>query len=254
MTTTVQDNELKVKNQFSWRLLFGIIDQPTATFKSVLAHQSWTRWGMPLFILIVAFAVSSVAQIPYVTELARIQAEQQLATLPADQAEMARESMAFTLSLPFMLTTTLGFGLLFMVFTLIAKSTLLYFGSFILGGDDINFGAMFAVNAWASIPMAIGMLVQAVFVTISQGTIQYPGLAFLVATGDPLEDAGNPLVALLSSVDLFWMWSLLLIVLGVSVAARVSLGKAFILTLVYALIALGVTVLPSFIVSGGLGG
>ncbi|MCB0191701.1 MAG: YIP1 family protein [Anaerolineae bacterium] len=253
MTTTIH-NKRDVKNSFSWRLLFGIIDQPVQTFQSVLAHRRWTRWGLPLLIIMVAFIAASVVQIPYVMELARTQAEQQLATLPPDQAEAARSTMAFTLSLPFMLTTTLGFGLLFTLFSLIAQSTFLYFGSFIFGGDDISFGAMFSINTWARLPMAIGLLVQAAFVMVSQGAIRYPGLAFLVASGDPLEDAANPLVPLLSSIDLFWLWSLLLTALGVSIAARISRGKAFVLTLIYAAVALGITVLPSVIFGAGLGG
>lgn len=253
MTTTLPNN-IKVAPAFAWRWLFGIIDQPVATFTAVLAHRRWTRWGVPLLVLVIAFAAASVAQIPYVLELARSQAEQQLATLPPEQAEAARATMEFTLSLPFMLTTTLGFGLLFMMFGLLAQSAFLYFGSFIFGGDDITFGSMFTVNTWARMPMAIGALVQAAFVTMSHGVIRYPGLAFLVASGDPLTDAANPLVALLSSIDLFWLWSLLLAMLGVSVAARISRGQALILTLVYAAVALGLTVLPSVIFGGGFGG
>ena len=254
MTTTLPNNNVKTAPAFSWRWLFGIIDQPVTTFKAVLAHRRWTRWGIPLLVLIVAFGAASIAQIPYVLDLARTQAEQQLATMPPDQAEAARATMEFTLSLPFMLVTTLGFGLLFMVFGLLTQSAFLYFGSFIFGGDDITFGAMFTVNTWARIPMAIGALVQAAFVTMSHGVIRYPGLAFFVASGDPLVDAGNPLVPLLSSIDLFWLWSLLLAMLGVSVAARLSRGQALILTLVYAAVALGLTVLPSFIFGSSFGG
>lgn len=253
MTTTLPSNNVKIAPAFSWRWLFGIIDQPVATFTAVLAHRRWIRWGIPLLVLIVTFAAVSVAQIPYVLDLARSQAEQQLATLPPDQADAARATMEFTLSLPFMLATTLGFGLLFMIFGLLAQCAFLYFGSFIFGGDDITFSAMFTVNTWARIPMAIGALVQAVFVTMSHGVIRYPGLAFLVANGDPMVDAANPLVPLLSGIDLFWLWSLLLVVLGVSVAARISRGQALILTLVYAAIAVGLTVLPSLIFGGSFG-
>ena len=101
--------------------------------------------------------------------------------------------------------------------------------------------------------MAIGYLVQTGFIFFTQGAILYPGLAFLVSTGNALEDAQNPLMILLSSVDIFWLWNLLLLILGLSVVAKISRGKSFGLVLLYALLALGLTVLPSLIF-GSMGG
>jgi hypothetical protein len=237
-----------------WLYLFGIIDQPVATFQAVLTQRRWLTWALPLLVVSVAFAALAVAQIPYVVELTREQTAKQLAALPADQAEAARSTIEFTTSLPFLLATTLGVGLVTLLLGVLIQSTLLYFGVLLIGGsDEMKFGTVFAMSSWARIPIAIGYLAQAGFSLVAKETIKYPGLSFLVSTGDLLADAKKPLVALLGSIDLFWLWHLLLVMLGLAVAARFSRGKSLLLTLIYAALTLGLTVLPSLIF-GGMGG
>jgi hypothetical protein len=125
----------------------------------------------------------------------------------------------------------------------LAQATLLYFMALVSGGE-LTFGAMFRLSVWSRIPMAIGSLVQAGFIAFAGRLIQYPGLSFFVATGDLMQDARNPLFVLLGSLDLFWLWHLLLVMLGVAVVAHFSRAKALVLTLVYGVLALAITVLP----------
>jgi hypothetical protein len=87
-----------------------------------------------------------------------------------------------------------------------------------------------------------------------QRMIEQPGLSFLVATGDVLQDARNPFYLVLGRLDIFWLWHLLLVVLGLSVAARMGRGKSLLLTLLYAVLTLGLTVLPTVIFGGAFGG
>ncbi len=253
MTTTI---EAIANNQTPslGRQLFGIIDQPVTTFKAVLARRSWSTWALPLFVVILTFAAMTVVQIPYTLELAREQAESQLASLSPEQVEAARQTMEFTLSLPFMLATSLGFGVIFLIGGLLVQSAFLYFGALIVGGDDMSFGSIFAMSSWARIPMAIGLLVQGGFTLVAQHINQYPGLSFLVGTGDLMKDARDPLFVLLGGIDLFWVWHLALAVLGLSVVARISRGKSLMLIILYAALALGITVLPTLIFAGTLGG
>src|SRR5262245_54262775 len=93
-----------------WQLFFGIIDQPAATFRAVVAQSRWWMWATPLLVLILSLAILLLVQTPYTLELARRQMESQLAAMPEDQVQAAQEGMAMTMSLPFMLVTGLGFG------------------------------------------------------------------------------------------------------------------------------------------------
>lgn len=233
-------------------LIFGIIDRPRATFQAIVAQPRWPVWVTPLVIIILCQTVLLVAQAPFQVDLARQQAEQQLATLPAGQAEAARSMMETTLSLPFILGTGLTFGAAALVIGILAQAVFLYFAALVLGGE-VNFGAIFRVSLWSRLPMAIGLLAQAGFIAFTQQMIHYPGLSFLVGAGDFIQDAQNPLYALFSQLDLFWLWQVLLLVIGLAVAARLGKGKALILALLYTALSLGISVLPT-LVFGGMAG
>jgi hypothetical protein len=237
-----------------WQLLFGIIDRPNSTFETILARTHWTRWLVPLLIIIIAFAVYTAVQAPYGLELAREQAERQLASLPAEQAEAARAGMQVSMSLPVMLATGIGFGSLALIIGLIAQTAFLYFTALVAGGDDLEFSSVFVMSTWTRLPSAIGFLTQAGYIFMMQRMLEQPGLSFLVATGDVLQDARNPLFLILGRLDIFWLWHLLLVVLGLSVVARMGRGKSLLLTLLYAALTLGLTVLPTIIFRSAFGG
>jgi len=235
-----------------WQLLFGIVDRPTATFKAVLARRKWRTWAMPLLVVLLCFAVMTVIGAPYGVEIARQQAERQLSTMPAEQAEAARASMGTFTSLPFILATGLVMGAIILIIGLLAQAAILYFGALVAGGE-VEFGPVFTMSVWTRLPTALRMLVQAGFMLVAKRSIQYPGLAALVATGDMMKDAQNPMVALLGRLDLFWVWHLLLVVLGLSVVARFSRFKSLVLTVILAALSLAATVVPSLLFGGAAG-
>jgi len=249
MTTTAETASTATKRPL-WRLLFGIIDQPARTFEGILARRRWWMWTFPFLILMLAFVVLTLVSMPYTLEMAREQAELRLAELPASQAEAARATMEVSLTYPVMLATSLGFGILALLVGLAAQATFLYFSALVAGGDDMSFGSVFTVSAWTRLPLALGLLVQAGYIAFTTNGIRYLGLSFLVSTGNLLEDAANPLVPLLSKIDLFWIWHLFLIVVGLAVVARFGRGKSLVLTLIYAALALGFAALPSLLFGG----
>lgn len=109
------------------------------------------------------------------------------------------------------------------------------------------------MSVWTRLPAAIGFLTQAGYIFIMQHMIEQPGLSFLVATGDVLQDARNPFYLVLGRLDIFWLWHLL-VVLGLSMAARMGRGKSLLLTVLYAALTLGLTVLPTLVFGGVFGG
>jgi hypothetical protein len=117
----------------------------------------------------------------------------------------------------------------------------------------MNYGSVFTMSSWARIPMAIGYLALTGLILITQDAIKYPGLSFLVGTGNMIQDAQNPIYVLLSNIDIFWLWHLLLAVLGLSVVSRLSRGKSLVLILIYAVLAVAITVLPTLLFAGMAG-
>jgi len=234
-----------------WQLLFGIVDKPAATLGAVLARRKWWMAVVPLLIVFVCMALVLAARAPHDAELARQQVQRQFESMSAEQAKAAQAGGAvdtFT-SLPFILGAGLVGGLFALVIGVVAQAAVLYFGALITGGE-VNFGQVFTMSAWTRLPSAVGDLVQAGFTLAAGRAIQYPGLSTLVATGDLTKDSRNPMLSLLAGIDLFWLWHLLLVAVGLTVVARFGRVKATTLTLVYAALSLALVVLPSLLFGG----
>lgn len=250
---TATEARLDNETRSIWRLLLGIVDRPTATFKAVLARRTWRMWAVPLLMLFLCFTVMTVIGAPYGVEIARQQMQRQLDSMPPEQAEAAGPQIETFTSLPFILATGLGVGTIALIVGIVVQAALLYFTALVAGGE-VEFGPVFTMSVWTRWPSALRSLVQAGYMILAKRAIQYPGLASLVATGDLMKDGQNPLVALLGRIDLFWLWHLLLVVLGLAVVARFSRSKALVLTVVYAALSLAIAVIPSLLAGGVAGG
>lgn len=240
--TTSTETASNQEDRSLWFHLIGIIDRPVSTFEAVTKRRKWTTWALPLAMVLIALTLVTVAQAPYTAEFAREQAEAQLATLPEAQAEQARSITDVTTSIPFMIAMGLLFGYVAIVVGVLIETAFYYFGSIIMGGNDTNFGSVFSMNSWSRLPMAIGYLVQLGIILVTRSMITAPGLSYFVAGDDLMENAKNPVYVLLANVDLFWLWHLILAILGVAVVARMSRGKSTVLVILYAVLALGISV------------
>ena len=240
--TTSTESVNNQKDRSLWFHLLAIIDRPVSTFAVVTKQRKWITWALPLAIVLIAFTLVVVIQSPYTAEFAREQADLQLATLPESQAEAARSVVDMTTSVPFLIATGLIVGYLTIVIGLLIEAAFYYFGSIIMGGNDTNYGAVFTMNSWSRLPLALGYLVQMGIILVTQSMLTTPGLSYFVAGDDLLENAKNPVYVLLANIDLFWFWHLVLAVLGLAVVARMSRGKSAVLVVLYAVLALGISV------------
>lgn len=236
-----------------WQLLFGIVDRPTATFKAILARRKWWMWAVPLLIVLLSMVAMMVVRTPYDMELARQEVERQLASMPAEQVEAARASMETFMSFPFRLAMGLITGIILLLIGIVAQAAILYFGALVAGGE-VDFGPVFTMSTWTRLPMAIYFLVQTGFILVAQRAVNAPGLSALIASGDLLKDARNPMFTLLGRLDPFWLWHLFLVVLGLAAVARFSRKKSLVLTLIYVALSLALTVIPSLLMGGGAAG
>jgi hypothetical protein len=93
-----------------------------------------------------------------------------------------------------------------------------------LGGRG-NTGTSMNLVAWASIPLALRETVRIVAMLVTKGLIANPGLAgFAPEAGSNLSVyAGN----MLAQVDLYLLWHMVLLVLGIKAANGLSNGKVW---------------------------
>ncbi len=130
------------------------------------------------------------------------------------QAQQATQGATFMYIIPLVGTlTTLWLGW-------VIVAGLLHLGSTLLGGRGSMQSALNVV-AWASLPFAVRDLFRIIFMLAAGHAINSPGLSgFATSTGF--------LTQILSRFDLFWVWYLILLVVGFAIADGLPRNKAFI--------------------------
>ena len=102
-----------------------------------------------------------------------------------------------------------------------------------MGGAALTFKQTFAMSAWASMPRVVAGILSIVVMFIKNPddfNLQNPLVFNLGAFMQPPPNSGKFVYSLATSVDLFTIWSILLLAVGISVAARkVSFSKAVML-------------------------
>lgn len=119
-----------------------------------------------------------------------------------------------------------------------------------LGGAALTFKQTFAMGAWASMPRVIAGVLAIIVMFVKNPddfNLQNP-LAFnLGAFMEPPPNSGKFIYSVATSIDLFTIWSILLLAVGISVAARkVSFSKAVMLV--------GIPWIVWVLVAGGFAG
>ncbi len=227
-----------------WQLLVGIIDRPATTMSYVGKKPGWA-WLTPALLILVGLVVFSVVTAPLTSELALRQAQQQLASLPPQQAEQAATQVEKFTSPPVMVAFSVVGGLVALAVTWLLGSGVLYFLGLVAGGEA-NFAQSFAILTWSWLPYFLRNLVLAAYVAYS-GHLISQGLSFLVATGDQTKDAANWLYSLLSQIDLFYLWHLILVIVGLAAVGRLSKAKATIVGLIYLAVTTALGLVPTLV-------
>jgi hypothetical protein len=227
-----------------WQLLVSIIDRPAVTMSYVGKKPGWA-WVMPALLVLVGLVVFSVVMAPLTSELALRQAQQQMASLPPQQAEQAAAQMERFTSPPMMAAFSIIGGLVALAVTWLLGAGVLYFLGLVAGGEA-NFPQSFVILVWSWLPYALRNLVLAAYVAYS-GQLISQGLSFLVATGDQTKDAANWLYGLLSQIDLFYLWHLILVIVGLAAVGRFSKTKATIVGLIYLAVTTALSLVPTLV-------
>lgn len=231
--------------------LIDVIAAPATAFRRISTVQRRSWWLPALLCLLSALLYLAVALNATLAEAAK-QIQIQLSAMPADQVEAARPMMERFTTPIFIFGTgavTITLGLL-LGWTL--ATGMLYFGAS-LTGHALPASAAWALAVWTWLPFALRSLFQAAWSAVNSGDlIRYPGLSYLLATGDITADQRTLLYVAASQIDLFTLWHLVLVYVVVRVVARMGTMSALVFTLVYGLINLGLRLLPA-LAGGALG-
>lgn len=199
---------------------------PTKTFTDILRNRSW--WLPFLLTVIVSLGVTFTATSQVGWERVvenQIQAspkqQDALASLTPEQRAARVHGMAVGYKY-----TSFAFPLLILLFSAIAAVGLWATFNFALGART-TFGEMFCLWMYCSLPKLLTGLLTIVTLCFG-GNAEAFDLKNPVGTnlGYYFPDAGAGLKSALGFFDVIGIWSLVLLVLGTAIVARVSRGKA----------------------------
>jgi hypothetical protein len=243
MTETTASLEAPRRFHFNWTL--PLLISPRRVFAR-LAELTGDAWLTPLVLLMI-FALANALVTGWIrqTTLGAGPAE-----LPDDfqfwpteqqqsfmQAQAATQGPVFVYVFPGALALIgvwmgwlITFGLLHLVFTL-------------LGGRGSTRTAMNVV-AWASLPFAVRHLVQTGYMLIQRQLIQAQGLAGFAPES---QGVSAYLSVILGLIDLYFIWHVVLLIVGVRASNGLPRGKAIAGVLITMALVLLIESLPGFL-------
>jgi len=243
-----------------WRALFGWIDQPKKTLRYVMKEPRWPVWLAPALMIFVTLIIVAVVSAPLLSQVslqeAEAQMEAQMGSLSGEQGEQVRRSLDIFTSPLFLAATAITFGILGLILTWLFRAAVLFFISYLLGTDN-RYIQMVTLVLWTWLPFALRDLVEAIYVGLNGQLAVHRGLSFLVATSDQAHGAGNLLYGILSQIDVFLVWHLVLVAIGLAVSTRSTTTKTAVGTISYwavtALVGLAPTLLGMLVGTSFMG-
>ncbi|MDX1630940.1 MAG: YIP1 family protein [Thermoanaerobaculia bacterium] len=234
----------------SFGRLAGVLISPVRTFESIRERPTWIA---PLVVLVVLAAGVSLIASPKVDweDVLTTQMEKSGREVSAEQVEgMVEfyETWGLAVSAG---TTGIGYPIGFLLF---AGA---FFVAFKVLGSDLTYKQSLATVLHGFMPFAVSLLLSLPIVLTAGeiGAEEIKSGSFLVSSLAAFapEGASPVTLAVLSSLDFFSLWTVILLGIGFSVVAGVGRGMAFGVTLVFWAIWIGFKVVGALI-QGAFGG
>ncbi|TLN19759.1 YIP1 family protein [bacterium] len=246
---TLNNNEHPRRLRFDW--LLPLFFRPRRTLGQV-SEQNHGVWLAPLLVLSVLVVIAVLAASPI-----RQQAAQMGGEIPpdfqywsAEQQQQYMEAQAnsagpiFTLIFPALSALA---GLWVSWFLL---GSILHLALTLTGSRSSNTAAL-NLAAWASLPLGLRSIVQTIAMLANKQLIAGQGLSGFIASD--ATGLGLYLRSMLGFIDIYFVWMVVLLLIGAAIISGMRRGKAWVTTLVAVLILLALQALPGFI-GGQLGG
>lgn len=237
--------------RFDW--VSGVLFKPRQTFARI-TEQTTGVWQTPLLILTLT-AVALVLATGYVTQAYGAGVGGEMPQIPEyytpEQIAQIQQAMAGMQSPVFIYVfpTLIAIAKVWLGWLLVGG--IIHLVSTMLGGRGNTTRAMNIV-AWAGLPFAVRDVVRMLGALIGRNNLVSPGLAGFAPT-----DGSNLalfLAAFLALVDIYILWHILLVVIGLRSSNGLTLGKAILAATLTVVLVLIIQSLASYLTSslGGL--
>ncbi|NDJ54514.1 MAG: YIP1 family protein [Chloroflexi bacterium] len=213
--------------------LFGVPFRPRRTFERLRDAERGHWWVLALLILI--FAGVSAGVNAYLTTLAAFDSveafdsnndgeisEQERQTFEGTQ-QLGSSNLALISAIFGGVFTGIG-----VVIIVALRGGVIYLLALAFGGRA-EFKQVFRMGVWTAYPLLIRSVVTLIAGAIGGGTT-LQGLAAMMTTGEITE--APLLAAFLSGIDVYMIWSMVLVAIGVAATERFKAGKSITITLI----------------------
>jgi len=206
--------------------IFGVLFSPGATFEDIVRKPSWFAPLAILTLLSLGVCYFLVQKVDWAAfQRKQIESSPFTQNLTDEQKQQSIDR-GVKFSVP--LTWAIGavgpaIGALLI--------TLFYWGGFnVFKGAKLGFGKSFAISCFAFVPSIISAILTMIIVILKRpGEVDPQRLAATSLGAFLAGDAPKWLVALGSSLDLFWFWTMALLAIGYAAAnpKKITKGSAF---------------------------
>lgn len=226
--------------------IVGIFTSPRAVMEDIVAHPNWL---IPL-IIVLMLGMTNAYLFTDLGMQAGIEQVRNNPKMTQEQIDVATKAMQERMASPWRYVGIVAAPIFIVVACLLIAGVFLFSGNVLLGGEA-KFKTIFSVVSWSSL---IGVLAAAVNVPImlaKQSLEEATSLSVLLSP----DDKNTFLYKLLSKVEIFTIWEIAVMGIGLAVAYKFSTGKATGIVvawwLIYVLISVGLSTLFGGMMFGG---
>ncbi len=240
---TITSSEIQPANVF-----VTFVDMIAAPGRALQRISLYSRrsWWLPALLAFCGAVLNLAVTLEQRTEEARRQIEIQLSSMTSEQIEAARPTMdrfSEPNAILMMGVVTIALGL---VVAWLISVMIVYLGASVSGSTP-KLNALWPAVVWTWLPLAFRELLQAVWGGINGTIVRYPGLSYLLATGDTAADQLAPLYLAASQIDLFALWHVVLIFVLLRSVTKLGMGSSLIITILYSAINIGLRLIPALL-------
>lgn len=239
--TTIDTPEQDERPFTPLEALPGVIIRPRATFLRMREAERG-HWWLVLAMALVALALVTIATVPVQAKASRAAFEAQSESFsdmsPEEQAQVEQMQNIFS-SQAVLGILNLAFGAVALVIGYLIRSGLLFLLGLALGGRA-GFKQVFRMAVWTTFPNVLRSVVAAIMI-FATGNMPASGLSYMFTSAE-LAEVSPVLIAFLNGIDIYTVWGLVLIGVGMVATAQLSRAKGAIVTIVYWLLTVGAAV------------
>jgi hypothetical protein len=217
-TTAVPDQPPQQISSFG--RLFGVLFNPTATFRDIA---KWPTWLVPLALLTV-LSIGVGALISQKMDWPGYMRQQDTKMSRWDQMNDQQKERMVDAQVTWIVAVAGP-----IIFALLLS--LIYWGAFnVFSSAQLRFAVPFSIVSYSFVPGLLGSALALIVLSLKRYGDVDPQHLMATSVASLLPPGAAPwLVSLGTSLDLFWIWTMILLVIGFSAAnpKKISKGTAF---------------------------